>query len=125
NFIYNALLGLTNVFVPIVTFPYASRILGPEGIGLTSFAISLSTTFIVLGSLGIPIYGIREIAKSKSDKIKLSKTFSELLSIHLLWSLLVIIIFFLWLYFTKTYENEMAIKYLSFVHILSSVGLIN
>lgn len=125
NFIYNALLGLTNVFVPIVTFPYASRILGPEGIGITSFAISLSTTFIVLGSLGIPIYGIREIAKSKSDKIKLSKTFSELLSIHLLWSLLVIIIFSLWLYFTKTYENEMAIKYLSFAHILSSVGLIN
>lgn len=125
NFIYNALLGLTNVFVPIVTFPYASRILGPEGIGLTSFAISLSTTFIVLGSLGIPIYGIREIAKSKENRISLSKTFSELLSIHLVWSLFIIIIFSLWLYLTKTYEDEMAIKYLSFIHILSSVGLIN
>lgn len=125
NFIYNVLLGLTNIFVPIITFPYASRILGPEGIGLTSFAISLSTTFIVLGSLGIPIYGIREVAKCRVDKVKLSKTFSELLSIHLLWSLIVIILFSLWLYFTKTYEDEMAIKYLSFVHILSSVGLIN
>ena len=125
NFIYNALLGLTNILVPIVTFPYASRILGPEGIGITSFAISLSTTFIVLGSLGIPIYGIREIAKTRHNKALLSKTFSELFSIHLFWSLLVVLAFALWLYISKTYEDEMALKYLSFVHIISSVGLIN
>lgn len=125
NFIYNSLLGLTNVLVPVITFPYVSRILGPEGIGLTSFAISLATTFIVLASLGIPIYGIREVAKVKNDKERLSKTFSELLAIHLIWSFIVLIIFSVWLMFTKTYQNELIIKYLSFIHIFASVGLIN
>lgn len=125
NFIYNALLGLTNILVPIVTFPYVARVLGPDGIGITSFAISLSVTFIVLGSLGIPIYGIREIAKAKGNDQKLSKTFSELVSIHFIWSLIVILLFALWLFFSNTYTDETAIKYLSFLHILSSVGLIN
>jgi len=125
NFTYNTLLGLTNIIVPIITFPYASRVLGPQGIGITSFAISLVTTFVILGSLGIPIYGIREIAKSKKDKTKLSNTFSELLLIQVFWSVFIIIAFASWLYFTKTYQNEDAIKYLSFIHIFCSIGLIN
>ncbi|MFI0429725.1 flippase [Mariniflexile sp. HMF6888] len=125
NFIYNTLLGLTNILVPIITFPYASRVLGPEGIGITSFALSLSITFIVLGSLGIPIYGIREVAKSKKNIKDLSKTFSELLIIHLLWTILIMIFYAVWIIISKTYQNEDAIKYFSFIHILSSVGLIN
>ena len=125
NFTYNTLLGLTNIIVPIITFPYVSRVLGPQGIGITSFAISLVTTFVILGSLGIPIYGIREIAKSKKDKVKLSNTFSELLLIQFFWSIFIIIVFASWLYFTKTYQNEEVIKYLSFIHIFCSIGLIN
>jgi len=125
NFIYNSLLGLTNILVPLITFPYITRVLGPSGVGITSFAISLVTTFIILCSLGIPIYGIREIAKSKKNQKKLNKTFSELLIIQIIWTLFVLILFTLWLYLTKTYENERALKYFSYVHIVSSLGLIN
>ncbi|NQW36918.1 MAG: flippase [Flavobacteriales bacterium] len=125
NFIYNNILGVTNIIIPLISFPYISRVLGPEGVGIISFAISLAVTFIVLGSLGIPIYGIREIAKSRGDKTKLSNAFLELLIIEITWSLFVTLIYACWLFFTNTYQNENAIKYLSFIHIMSSVGLIN
>ncbi len=125
NFIYNLILGGTNILVPVVTFPYASRVLGPEGIGITSFALSLSVTFIVLGSLGIPIYGIREIAKSRKSQHELSKTFSELIIIHLFWIILVLVFYAAWIFLSGTYQNEIQLKYFSFAHIICSVGLIN
>lgn len=125
NFIYNNILGLSNIIYPLVTFPYASRILGPEGIGITSFAVSLSTFFIVLCSLGIPIYGVREIAKQRGDKIKLSLTYSELLVIQTIWTIVIIIIYMLFLFITGTYKNEVMIKNLSYIHLLSSAGIVN
>jgi len=125
NFIYNNLLGVTNVIFPLVTFPYATRVLGPDGIGITSFAISFSAFFIILSSLGIPIYGIREIAKCRENKERLSKTFSELVLIQSIWSVFVIIIYAIILLVTDTYKDEMNLKYLSFVHILSGIGLLN
>ena len=125
NFIYNNLLGITNVIFPLVVFPYATRVLGPDGIGIASFAISFSTFFIILSSLGIPIYGIREIAKCGDDKEKLSKTFSELLLIQSIWSVFIIIIYVVVLFVTDTYKDESNLKYLSFVHILSGVGFLN
>lgn len=125
NFTYNSLLGVTNILIPLLTFPYIARVLGASGVGVTSFAISLASTFIILCSLGIPIYGIREIAKAKKNPENLSKTFSELLLIQIVWTFCVLIFFTLWLYLTKTYENENALKYLSYIQIISSLGLIN
>ena len=96
NFIYNNVLGITNLLIPILIFPYISRILGPSGIGIVSFAVSLTTVFALIGSLGIPIYGIREIAKVKNDKEKLSKIFSELLIIQVSWMVFTLTVYSFW-----------------------------
>lgn len=125
NFIYNNLLGFTNVLIPLVIFPYISRVFGPVGLGKVSFAISLATTFVVIGSLGIPIYGIREIAKVREDKKELSKTFSEILCIQFIWLLFVLIGYYLWIHFTNTFEGELIIKYCSFFHIVGIIGLLH
>lgn len=125
NFIYNNLLGITNLVIPILIFPYVSRILGPDGIGIVSFAISLTAIFALVGSLGIPIYGIREIAKVKNHKDKLSKIFSELLFIQVVWIIFTLIIYSFWIIFTNTFKNNEIIKYFSFVHILGIVGMFN
>lgn len=93
NFIYNILLTLTNILFPIVTFPYVSRILGPQGIGTIQFVVSFAQYFALFAGLGIPIYGVREIAKYKNDKQLLSKTFSELIIIHFLTSLILSMIY--------------------------------
>lgn len=92
NFAYNIVLALSQVLFPIVTFPYVTRILGPEGLGLVSFVDSYAGYFILLAALGIPLYGVREIAKATTPA-ELSQTFSEIFSIHLVLTLVCIVFY--------------------------------
>ncbi|SEO12049.1 flippase [Mucilaginibacter sp. OK283] len=93
NYIYNLIFTIVNLIFPILTFPYAARMLGPVGIGKIQFIISFAQYFALVAALGIPVYGIREIAKTQNDKENLSKTFSELVIIYVLTSALSSIIY--------------------------------
>ncbi len=87
NYFYNLLLSITNILFPILSFPYVSRILGPEGIGKVQFVYSFAQYFALVAAIGIPIYGMKEIARYRDDFEGRSKVFSELLVIYLLTSI--------------------------------------
>ena len=75
---------MSSFIFPLITFPYASRVLLPSGTGKVAFANSVITYFTMFAQLGIPTYGIRACAKSRDDKIQLSKIVHELLcTLHL------------------------------------------
>lgn len=80
----NAILSVSGFIFPLITFPYISRILLPEGTGRVNFAISLINYFSMLAMLGIPTYGIRACAQVRDDKEKLTRTAHELLFINLI-----------------------------------------
>ena len=82
----NALLTVSSFIFPVITFPYVSRVLGPEGYGRVGFATSLITYFSMFAKLGIPTYGIRACAQVRDDREKLSRTVQELLVINLVMS---------------------------------------
>lgn len=75
NIIYNVLLQVVMMVLPLITEPYVSRVLGTEGIGIYNFTYSMAQYFIIIGSLGISVYGNRQIAYFRDDKSELSKTF--------------------------------------------------
>lgn len=68
---------------PLITFPYSSRVLLPAGIGRVNFAQSIISYFVMIASLGISAYGVREAAKIRDDKKKLSKFVKEIWNINL------------------------------------------
>lgn len=84
NMIMNAILTMSNIIFPLITFPYATRILLPAGMGKISFATSVVAYFSMFAQLGIPTYGVRTCAKIRDDKEKLSKTVQELLLINII-----------------------------------------
>ncbi|MBO9201674.1 MULTISPECIES: flippase [Niastella] len=86
NLVYNFLLSCSQVLLPLISIPYISRILDPEGIGRVSFIDSLSYCFVTIAEFGIVVYGIREITQVKHDKEKLRKLVSELIVLHCLTS---------------------------------------
>lgn len=94
NYIYNMLYQLLIIVLPIITTPYLSRVLGPEGNGIYSYTISIVTYFILLGSLGVSMYGNREIAYVQNNKEKRSKTFFELFFFRLITLSLSAIVFY-------------------------------
>lgn len=68
----NAILTMSSFIFPLITFPYVSRILLPEGTGKVSFATSVIAYFALFAQLGIPTHGIRACAKVRDDHIELS-----------------------------------------------------
>ena len=82
NTIFNILRKLSVLLFPLITFPYSSRILLPEGIGHVSFARSFIDYFILIATLGISTYGIRETAKFRDNRQQLSKVAKEILAIN-------------------------------------------
>lgn len=97
NYIYNLIYQMLTIILPLVTTPYLSRILGADGIGIYSYTISIATYFVLFGSLGVAMYGQREIAYTRDDKKKNSQTFWEIVILRIITmsiSLLMFYIFF-------------------------------
>lgn len=89
----NVALTASSILFPLITFPYVSRILLPEGTGKVAFATSLVSYFALIAQLGIPTYGIRACAKVRDNQLELSRTAQELLIINLTIAVIVYIIF--------------------------------
>ena len=100
---------IASMIFPLITFPYTSRILGPEGIGKTNFAFSLVGYFMLLAAVGIPMYGIREVAKIREDKKALTALIQELLVAHGIASILSTAAFVGMIFFTRKLHEEYAL----------------
>ena len=77
NYIYNMVYQALTLVLPLITTPYLSRVLGAEGIGIYGYTFSVVTYFVLFGSLGVALYGQREIAYAGEDKEKRKKIFIE------------------------------------------------
>ena len=73
NYIYNLAYQLLTILLPLITTPYLSRVLGVEPIGIYGYTSSIVTYFILFGSLGVAMYGQREIAYVQDNKTKKKK----------------------------------------------------
>lgn len=88
NLLMNFLLKLSGTLFAAISYPYAFRALGGEGIGKVAFTASIASFFVMLASMGIPTYGIRECARVRDNRDLLRRTVSELLRLQLLTTLL-------------------------------------
>ena len=82
--IYYLIYNVLNLAFPFITGIYVARTLLSANIGEVAAAQNLATYFTIFAFLGIPTYGLREIAKVKDDREKRSKIFSELYVINLI-----------------------------------------
>ena len=94
NFLMNIILTGSSFIFPMITFPYISRILLPEGVGKVNFATAIASYFTMFAMLGVPTYGVRACAKIRDDKKELSRTVQEILIINLLVGLVAYIVYF-------------------------------
>ena len=93
NFAYRSILTLSNYLISFVTFPYVSRVLGAERLGLVNFVDNTVSYFLLFATMGIALLGVREIAAVKDDKIRRSKVFCNLLGMNLRFTLFTILVY--------------------------------
>lgn len=109
NALYNTILNVLNICFPLLTVPYISRILDVEDIGLANFAVGYVAYFSLFASLGIQIYGVREIAKVRDCITARNRVFSELFILVFLSTVLVSIFFMSSVFFVDTLQKDQVI----------------
>lgn len=93
NFIYNTIYQIFTLILPMITVPYISRVLGPEGVGAYSYTNAYAQYFILLGMVGIALYGNRQIAYTKNDKEKMSKEFWNIYALQVITTTISLILY--------------------------------
>ncbi len=115
NYIYNMIYQVLILILPLITTPYLSRVLGAEGIGIYSYTYAIVTYFILFGSLGVALYGQREIAYAQENKEKRKKVFIEIVIFRFITILLSTIIYFFAFVNGKEYQIYYTILMLELV----------
>ena len=92
NFLYNSILTVSGYVFTFATYPYVSRVLGLTNVGIVNFVDGIINYFILFAMMGISTVGIREVATNKTNKAKLSKTFSSIILLNAISTLIAIAI---------------------------------
>lgn len=82
NGVLNIIQRTVNIVIPLITYPYISRVLGRENYGKFSFAYSIITYFLLTTMLGINLYAVREGARIRDNKKEIQKFVNEVFTIN-------------------------------------------
>lgn len=124
NIIMNMILTMSWFIFPLITFPYVSRILLPDGTGKVSFATSLISYFSMFAQLGIPTYGIRACAKVRDNREELTRTAHELLAINIVMDVIsYAVLVFVLLFVPRLQEDRTLYVVVSATILLTSIGM--
>lgn len=99
NFAFQFLYQIVVLVIPLILSPYLTRTLQETSLGIYSYVHSISYYFVVIANLGISRHGQRIIAKYRDDTIKLRKSFWSLFTFHCAFSLLVTLVYLLFVVF--------------------------
>lgn len=124
NAVLNALRNGLNILFPLITFPYVSRILNVSGLGKYNFSNSIVSYFLLIAGLGINTYAIREGAKLRNNREKLTYFANQIFSINIISTLFAYILLIMCLLFiTKLHIYVYAILIFSIQIIFTTLGV--
>ncbi len=83
NIIFNFLRVICGILFPLISFPYAARILGVTNIGKVNYCTSIINYFVLFAGLGISVYATRQGAQYRDNKNALSKFVKEVFAINI------------------------------------------
>lgn len=114
---YNAFYQVLVVFLPFITIPYLSRVLGPDLIGINGFIMSVIQFLTILTLSGLGQYGVREIRKVQvEDDNRLSEEFMSLFIYQVSFGILSILIYFT----VSMFQQQNLVYYIALLPLLVS-----
>lgn len=104
NIALSTMYQILTIITPFITAPYISRVLNPDGIGIYSYTQSIQMYFSMFAALGTASYGVREIARSREDVSQRSRLFWEIEGLRIFTSIVIMLIWGLFVVFSKDYK---------------------
>ncbi|WKZ98215.1 flippase [Lactobacillus delbrueckii] len=84
NAALNGFRQLLNFVFPLITFPYTSRVLSVNSMGIYNFSNNYVNYFMLVAALGISTYAVREGARYRDDTLKLGDFASQVFTLNIL-----------------------------------------
>lgn len=123
NAFLNTLRTVIGIVFPLITFPYVSRVLQVEAIGVYNFSNSIVSYFLLIAGLGISTYAIREGTQYRNQEGEFQKFVSEVFSINVISTVISYFLLALCCFvITKLHNYWLAISLLSIQMALTTLG---
>lgn len=102
NFLSLTGIQLVQYLLPLVTFPYLTRVLGPANFGRVAFAVAFIGYFQILTDYGFNLSATREISINRDDGGRVSRIYSSVMAAKtILMFLSFVLMFFLVSFFER------------------------
>ncbi len=79
NFMALSVLQVASYVLPLLTFPYLVRVLGPDKFGLLAFAQAFNQYFLVMTDYGFGLSAVRSLSVVRGDVRKVSEIYSAVM----------------------------------------------
>ena len=122
NVIYSMIGVIFNTIIPIIVFPYVTRVLGVDGIGKYSFYSSALTYAALFTGFGIALYGAREIGKCADDINRRTQKLIELIVLNLITVAIFFIIVIYFAFFSSYSKDWLIIILFSLTLLTNAIG---
>ncbi len=124
NFIYKSLLTISSYVINLLIFPYISRVLEVDDVGLVNFVDNTISLFILFAAWGINILGAREIASVKNDYDERSRAFANLLGVNLLFTIIVVIGYLIAISCVDSFHQNAQLFYIGLSKIIATAFMV-
>jgi O-antigen/teichoic acid export membrane protein len=121
NTAYSVILQISSLILSLITSPYLSKILGATQLGRVNFINSIASWFTVFSVFGVSVYGVRAVAKARNDKEQLSKVFSELILIRLIFTAVSLGLFIASLFLIQQINREFELVVLQCIVLILNI----
>ncbi|WP_164123658.1 flippase [Sphingobacterium sp. xlx-130] len=112
---------MVNYVFPLITVPYVSRVIGPDGYGAINYATAFVAYFSLFIGYGFDLTGTRKIANNSSDMKTISQTVSEILLARILLCFISIALFLFSVHFFLPSQTDLKVTWILFVGCIANV----
>lgn len=124
NLSWNILLTVSGYIFPLLTFPYVTRVLGADNLGLSNFALSIVDYAIIFANLGLATIGCRYIPQCNDDVDKRNHVFSHLVTLHVVLSSIILVIYTACVFLVPQLYEHKILYLVGITKIISNVFLV-
>lgn len=121
NGIYYLIYQVLNIAFPLVTGIYVTRVLLPESIGRVAAAQNLAEYFVIFAFLGIPTYGLREIAKARNNPQEKDQLFTELYCINFISTIVFSTIYLGLIFAVSEYRKDLVLYLITGISVFFNI----
>lgn len=123
NYLFNLLNTASGILFPLITFPYATRVLGAENIGQLNFFNSIINYVVLFSGLGIATYASKEIATVRDNVRLMTQKSVEVFLLHMFLTFIgYLAVFVLVLITPRVQENQPLFWLLSLNLFFTAIG---